>query len=304
MSVALLAAMTGCGTPRTEAVPTTEGTTEGTTGQETASNGALTGAPAASSAAAEPSAAAPAPSGFVYIAPGTFLMGSPEGEAGRDPDRIGRGIEDQHEVTLTTGFYLQATEVTQGEWQALMGTNPSSFTSCGSTCPVEQVSWLDAVTYANAMSRSQGLPECYTDRGEVVGGGSVIDCGGYRLPTEAEWEYAARGGSSDGLEGSLDQVAWYSRTSGSTTHAVGQLQANAHGLFDMLGNVAEWTHDTYGALGGTETDFQSIPLSSYRFLRGGAWAFDGDRARVAYRNALQPAYRNSWLGFRLARSAR
>ncbi len=234
---------------------------------------------------------------FVYIAPGTFTMGSPSSEEGRDSD------ETQHTVTLTRGFYLQTTEVTQGEWQRLMGNNPSNFSSCGSTCPVEQVSWLDAVGYANARSRSEGLSECYDSSGNVRGGGSIYACTGYRLPTESEWEYAARAGTTGARYGGLDQVAWYDGNSGNRTHPVGQLQANAWGLHDMLGNVWEWTHDWYGDYPGSVTDPVGPSSGSDRVVRGGGCFNFARVVRAASRFNVAPADRNFDLGLRLARSA-
>ena len=223
-------------------------------------------------------------------------MGSPSSEEGRSD------FEAQHQVTLTRGFYLQTTEVTQGEWQAVMGNNPSFFTSCGSDCPVEQVSWLDAVGYANALARAEGLSECYDRRGEVRGSESIYDCAGYRLPTEAEWEYAARAGTTGSRYGALDQVAWYRGNSGWTTHAVGGLQSNAWGLYDMLGNVWEWTHDGHGVYGGTTTDPAGALSGSSRVVRGSSWFFDASFVRSAYRSSFTPGSRSLTIGFRLARS--
>jgi formylglycine-generating enzyme required for sulfatase activity len=247
---------------------------------------------------ATPVGPAPAASGFVYIAPGTFMMGSPSSEEGRGDD------ETQHSVTLTGGFYLQTTEVTQGEWQRVMGRNPSYFQGCGSDCPVEQVSWLDAVGYANALSRADGLSECYDSSGNVRDGGSIYNCTGYRLPTEAEWEYAARAGTTGSRYGTLDQVAWYIGNSRHTMRRVGELQANAWGLHDMLGNVWELTHDRYGAYGGTATDPEGVTNGRSRVLRGGSRSADAVNARAAYRDTLDPDYRRgNHVGFRLARSA-
>ena len=272
----------------------------------------------------------PAPSGFVYIAPGTFMMGSPGSEEGRDDD------ETQHSVTLTRGFYLQTTEVTQGEWQRVMGSNPSYFTSCGSDCPVDQVSWLDAVGYANALSRAEGLSECYDSSGNVRGGGSIYTCAGYRLPTEAEWEYAARAGTSTttyagamrilGLNNAtvLSDIAWYGGNSGVSyaggydcsgfedravpsaptcgPHQVGTQDPNAWGLYDTLGNVWEWTHDWYGDYASNSTDPAGASNGSYRIFRGGSWINWARRVRAADRNAGTPDSRLNFVGFRLARS--
>jgi formylglycine-generating enzyme required for sulfatase activity len=246
---------------------------------------------------ATPAGPPPAPSGFVYVAAGTFTMGSPNGEEGRGDDEV------QHQVTLSRGFWLQMTEVTQGEWQAVMGNNPSHFSNCGSTCPVERVTWLDAVGYANTRSRAEGLSECYDTNGNVLGGGNIYTCGGYRLPTEAEWEYAARAGSTSVRYGELDQVAWHAGNAGLQTHPVGQLQPNALGLFDMLGNVWEWTHDWYGAYDNTITDPMGAIGRSNRVFRGGGWLFGAQYVRSADRNFNTPADRRETLGFRLARSA-
>jgi formylglycine-generating enzyme required for sulfatase activity len=236
---------------------------------------------------------------FVLIPSGTFMMGSPLSESEREGD------ETQHRVTLTQGFYIQTTEVTQGQWQALMGNNPSYFSSCGSTCPVEQVSWTDAVSFANALSLAEGLSPCYDSAGNVVGG-SVYTCEGYRLPTEAEWEYAARAGSVESRYGGIDQVAWHSGNSGGAPHAVGQLQANAWGLYDMLGNVWEWTHDWYGSEYGAGAVSDPVGPSggSYRVFRGGCWYGVAAYVRAADRGRNDPGHRLNDLGFRLARSAR
>jgi formylglycine-generating enzyme required for sulfatase activity len=237
------------------------------------------------------------PEGFVLIEPGRFTMGSPRSERGRELN------ETQHEVTLTRGFYMQVTEVTQGQWQRVMGNNPSHFVICGSDCPVEQVSWLDAVAYANALSRADGYSECYDANGNVPGGGSIYDCAGYRLPTEAEWEYAARAGSTRAQYGALDEIAWYAGNSGDSTHRVGQLQANAWGLYDMVGNVWEWTHEWFGPLCGSDTDPVGSASGTYRGLRGGAWDFNARGLRSAARFTETPSNSSITIGFRLARTA-
>jgi formylglycine-generating enzyme required for sulfatase activity len=179
------------------------------------------------------------PPDMVRIEAGSFQMGSPDSEEGRDSD------ERLHSVTLARGFWLSMTEVTQSEYSALMGSNPSWFEECGDDCPVESVSWLDAVSYANERSRREGLDLCYTSTGELASGGTIHDCSGYRLPTEAEWEYSARAGGSASTYGPLESIAWYDDNSSERTHRVGQMHANAWGLYDMVGNVWEWTHDGY-----------------------------------------------------------
>ncbi len=233
------------------------------------------------------------PAGYVRIAPGTFTMGSPSGE-------LGQGLDETiHRVTLTRAFCMKATEVTQGEWQAVMGSNPSEFKSCGTNCPVEQVNWDDALGYANALSRSEGLPECYA-RSTFTG----LDCRGYRLPTEAEWEYAARAGTTAATYGNLDSVAWYDQNADGSTHPVRQKQPNASGLYDMLGNVNEWTGDWVGTYPGTVTDPTGPTRGSLRVLRGGSWVYSARFARAAERAYGAPRQRLSFHGFRLAKTAR
>jgi formylglycine-generating enzyme required for sulfatase activity len=193
---------------------------------------------------------------------------------------------------------MKATEVTQGEWQAVMGSNPYKFKTCGANCPVEKVSWEDAVGYANALSRREGLPECYS--GSTFTG---LGCSGYRLPTEAEWEYAARAGTTAATYANLAGVAWYDANSGAATHPVGQKQPNAWGIYDMLGNVFEWTGDWYDTYPGTVTDPTGPATGSFRVTRGGSWNFYARNARAAGRVYDAPYNNYSFLGFRLSRTA-
>jgi formylglycine-generating enzyme required for sulfatase activity len=242
--------------------------------------------------------AVPLPPDMVRIESGSFQMGSPASEVGRDSD------EELHGVTLTRAFWLSRTEVTQAEYQALMGSNPSRFGECGGSCPVEQVSWLDAVLYANERSRREGLAPCYTNAGELSGSGTIYECPGYRLPTEAEWEFAARAGTAVLAYGDLADIAWLPTNSSGETHRVGQKRANAWGLHDMIGNVWEWTHDGNEVFSSASVvDPAGSPTSSFRVYRGCGWKWDARGVRETDRRGGVPSYRLSSIGFRLARTA-
>jgi len=238
-----------------------------------------------------------------YVGPSKCLidlMGSPESEEGRS-DR-----ETQHAVSISRGFSLGSTEVTQGLYASVMRKNPSHFSSCGDDCPVENVSWYNAVKFANALSKREGLEECHRVSGKTVTWPRGLDCRGYRLPTEAEWEYAARGGEDTLYSGTNDVKAagWTISNAGGKTHAVGGKAENAWGLYDMTGNVYEWVWDWY------QSDYQSDisvdpvgPQSgSRRVYRGGSWFYTPRFARVSYRYRFSPTTAINNLGFRLART--
>ena len=250
---------------------------------------------------------------FAWIPAGRFVMGSPDGEEGR------AGNEVQHEVRISEGFWMGRYEVTQGEWEEVMGSNPSMIKACGPRCPVEMVSWFDAEEFIRRLNRREA--------------GSGYE---YRLPTEAEWEYAARAGSAGATpEGDLrilgkynapvlDGQAWYGGNAGVTyasgrdcskfeetqyevgrcgTHPVGLKRGNAWGLYDMLGSVYEWTADWYGDYpSGTVTDPRGPSTGSYRVLRGGGWGNGAGYVRSAGRNARSPGARYNSIGFRLVRT--
>jgi len=215
-------------------------------------------------------------SGFVWIVPGTFVMGSPLSEAGRDSD------EAQHSVSLPQGFWLSDHETTQAEYEAVMGSNPSNWR--GLNLPVEQVSWNDAVTYCQKLTERERA------------GGRITAQQAYRLPTEAEWEYAARAGTTGSRYGELDAIAWHGGNSGDQTHPVKQKAANAWGLYDMMGNVWEWCSDWYGDY---PTGSVTVPSSnSNRVDRGGSWYFGARFVRSADRGRFIPGFRFNDLGFR------
>jgi len=259
-----------------------------------------------------------APSGvtttsFGYIlAPvpaGTYTIGSPTTEANRSDN------EAEHAVTLTHGFWMGTTEVTQGQYKALMGTNPVvSQTDCGNFGntagpaddePVYCVSWVDAANLANAANVKEGLESCYVVSGESVSWPKGLGCTGYRLPTESEWEVAARGGGSGIYAGGNDLggLGWNADNSGGRTHPVGQKSANGYGLYDMSGSVWEWTWDTYGNYpAGSVTDPTGASDGPLRVNRGGSWVNTAVLARAANRRRFDPGYRFNNLGFRLSRT--
>ncbi len=249
---------------------------------------------------------APAPSlegmTLVPIPAGSFMMGSPSGESDRYDD------ETQHRVTLTRGFLMSATEVTQAQYEAVMGSNPSEFK--GASRPVEMVSWYDAVRFCNALSEREGLTAAYRISGENSAPEVTwnLDADGYRLPTEAEWEYACRAGTttrfhSGNSDSDLELVGWYSGNSNQQTQDVGTKQPNAWGLYDMHGNVWEWCWDRYGDYGGNATDPAGPGSGSARVLRGGGWSDGAQFCRSAYRYWRHPVIRSSFNGFRVVRSS-
>jgi len=214
------------------------------------------------------------------IAAGSFSMGSATGKSDEKPVT---------QVTISRSYWLGKTEVTQGQWSAVMGSNPSYFK--GENLPVE-VSWEEAMAYCRKLTereRNGGrLPEGYE----------------YTLPTEAQWEYACRAGTTGDYAGSLDAMGWYSSNSGSKTRPVGQKEANAWGLSDMHGNVWEWCSDWYGDYPGASVTDPTGPASGANPVgRGGSWFSTAAICRSARRSRLSPGYRLNNLGFRLALSA-
>ena len=256
----------------------------------------LFGAPAPAAAAEEaPSAAPAAPETvketttgmeLVRVQGGCFPMGNPFDAGGPEEKPV-------HEVCVGD-FLLGETEVTQAQWKKVMGKNPAKHADCDD-CPVEQVSWRDAQAFLaklNAPPKGKGTP------------------GTWRLPTEAEWEYAARSGGKNELyaggDDDLDHLAWYQWSADFKTHPVGGLRPNGLGLFDMTGNVWEWTADWYAPdyYAKSPRANPTGPASGdRRVLRGGSYAVVAFDARTTYRNFLPPDHRAPAVGFRVARSA-
>jgi formylglycine-generating enzyme required for sulfatase activity len=243
----------------------------------------------------------PPPEDLVWIAPGTFIMGSPPGEAARDRD------ETPHPVPVE-GFYLAPCEVTQGEYAAVTGTNPSRFR--GPDLPVEGVSWLDAILYCNALSLREGLTPAYTLGNRVTTWDRSAD--GYRLPTEAEWEYACRAGTRGAFNrgnaldtGEANYDGTYPYNQGppglyrKQTTPAGSFAPNPWGLYDMHGNVYEWCWDTYGPY--TEPAPEGLNAGS-GIIRGGSWYSEGRFLRSANRARANHGSGADYIGFRIARN--
>jgi formylglycine-generating enzyme required for sulfatase activity len=228
---------------------------------------------------------------FVLIPAGTFVMGSPSDEPKREPD------ERQYEVKITKPFYLQTAEVTQRQWKRVMGGTPSRFKHCGEDCPVEMVLWNEVKEFVRKLSQMEG-----TDK--------------YRLPTEAEWEYACRAGTRGpfytGSCISTDQANYNGNAPMPScpkgeyrekTVEVGSFSPNAWGLYDMHGNVWEWCQDWYGRKypKGPVADPMGPSFGAISVLRGGSWFSGARHLRSAYRRWDTPDYRSDAIGFRVAK---
>jgi len=245
---------------------------------------------------------------FVLIPAGSFRMGTPTPSCPQDDpftekneyqecrNSVDSDETPQHKVVISKPFYMGRYEVTQEEWYKIMGSNPSAFKSekVGGNSrrhPVEQISWDDAQEFIRKLNQKEGTQK-------------------YRLPTEAEWEYAARAGSTGKYcfgdsEGQLGQYAWYESNSGDKTHPVGQKQPNAWGLYDMHGNVLEWVQDWYGKTyyaDSPSADPRGPSSGSYRVLRGGKWGDNARNCRSASRYNITPSDWRNNLGFRLVLS--
>ena len=214
---------------------------------------------------------------FLLIQPGTFMMGSDSGSDREKP---------VHRIEITKPFFFGKYPITQSEWSKVMGNNPSRYKNSGHL-PVESVSWSDVMAFIERVNQKEP---------------------GYRLPTEAEWEYVCRAGTSSTYyfgdsEWDLDMYAWYGDNSGGQTQIVGQKRPNAWGFYDMLGNVWEWVTDWYGQYeSSTIVDPQGPSEGSFRVIRGGTWESKGWELRSAHRGSGDPQHRSELTGFRLVRT--
>jgi formylglycine-generating enzyme required for sulfatase activity len=226
---------------------------------------------------------------FVELPAGGFLMG-----CSIEDFKCSEDEKPQHKVKITESFYLGKYEVTQGQWKRVMGNNPSEFQNCGDDCPVEQVSWKDTQEFIKKLCELEIMNPCK-----------------YRLPTEAEWEYATRTGSQSSSlntkvytngnnKSILGEYAWYGENSGLTTHPIGQKKPNGWRLFDMIGNVSEWVDDYYDDryyFRSPIRDPKNVNSAAYLVVRGGSW-ISGDY-RLSSRSSRNPGDGDGSRGFRL-----
>jgi formylglycine-generating enzyme required for sulfatase activity len=266
------------------------------------------------------------PGSWITIAAGSFLMGSPTTEPCRQAN------EELHPVQLTHALSVASSEVTQGDFQARMGFNPSKHATCGADCPVDSPTWHDAVVFCNRLSEKLGLDKCYscvadngtakfpfdctvrTDFDGSTGKKRIYDCPGFRLPTEAEWEHAYRAGTTSALPNGpiascladprADAIGWYMPNADERPHPVASKLPNAWGLYDMAGNVMEWVNDHYQPdLGSTQAVDPVGPASgSSRVVRGGSFQSGAWSTRAASRNQNLTWNAQPHIGFRCVRS--
>ena len=250
---------------------------------------------------------------MVSIPAGSFLMGSPEDEPGRDSD------EGPQRTVNVSAFEMSETEITEKQWEDIMGWSSSCYKR-GDNCPTEYVTWFDCASFCNELSEADGLTKCYTITNIGYSGNNIataqvtcdFEADGYRLPTEAEWEYACRAGTTTRYytgdsDSDLGRAGWYSVNSSSQKQEVGQKEASAWGLYDMHGNVWEWCWDWYDEqYYGTQPDPDSDPMGpdsgTDRVVRGGSFYFGAEFCRSADRSNFVPNSVGYCVGFRVVRS--
>ena len=261
---------------------------------------------------------------WVTIKPGSYTMGSPKTEPCREMEGL---KETEHKVTLTRSFEISTTEVTQAQFHARMWYNPSKHVACGKDCPVEMVSWNEAAAYCNTLSVEKGVSRCYACKGSGKGvtckeataytKGKVYDCPGYRLPTDAEFEYAHRAGTTTALyngpivkcldmDVNADKIGWH-RYITTKPKPVAKKLPNPWGLYDMPGNVKEWCHDWMINELGTKA--QTDPWGQdeeffFRIVRSGSWYGKTHAMRSAHRFNKPPTYRCQGIGLRCVRTVK
>ena len=231
---------------------------------------------------------------MVSLPAGSFTMGSENGDESEIPEH----------VVKIDAFDMSINEITQEQYSSVTGTNPSKFSGSGDL-PVEQVTWFDAVRFCNKLSEQAGFEKCYDEDTWLF----YFDRNGFRLPSEAEWEYACRAGTvtsyyNGSSEGDLDHAGWYNKNSGKKTHAVGLKERNSWGLYDMHGNVWEWCYDSYG-----DSYYSDSPpvnptgtgTGPYRVLRGGSWLSNDRYCRSSKRFRDYPEDKSFNIGFRVVR---
>lgn len=274
---------------------------------------------------------------WASIKAGSFKMGSPTTEKCRTYD------EEQHDVTLTHPFRMSTTEISQSRFYRLMRYLRAGFEGCGPDCPVENVTWHEAAYFCNVLSAQEDLTSCYTcagkrelvhcDVAKAYEGKAFYSCAGYRLPTEAEWEYAYRAGTTTAfysgeadfngcgdtrdaktfpdptqdptLEQNIYAIAWYVNSADDMIHAGGQKKPNAWGLYDMAGNTWEWVNDWRAAYPkGAASDPTGPAAGSYRLIRGGGIESMVMYLRAAYRDLHSPTYADEYTGFRIVQTTK
>lgn len=242
---------------------------------------------------------------YVTVPAGSFAIGAKSTERGSSDKEVFEST-----VTITRPFLMKATEVTQAEWHFVMGAaSPSYDKACGGDCAVGHVTWLQALEYLNELSKQDGLEPCYElSRAKVVWTKGLA-CAGYRLPTEAEWEYAARGGTRGARYGEVDDIAWHSGNSDSKPSVVGKKQPNAYGLYDMLGSQWEWAWDVedYKPFVGKMSDpitggLTYEPDGKSRIVRGGSYREDELSVRAGHRFQYPAGSGDVQFGFRPVRT--